>query len=112
LFLQGTDRREQIDLLVELETIAAAHSLGPAVQVKIGFAIIAALFDYSLKVHEIQKVQYWIKLIDKINEMLKIATESKETMKVRTSGNAILSRFLINCALIVHTSSSLILLDR
>lgn len=65
----------------ELETIASAHALGPAVQVKIGFAIVAALFDYSLKVHELQKVQYWIKLIDKINELLNLAIAHKD-MKV------------------------------
>jgi len=65
-----------------LESIAAAHNLGPAVKVKIGFAIIAALFDYSLKVHEIQKVQYWIKLVDKINEMLNEAITSKDILTV------------------------------
>jgi translation initiation factor 3 subunit C len=61
-----------------LETIALAHTLGPAVQIKIGFSIVAALFDYSLKVHELQKVQYWIKLIDKINEIMNIAIANKD----------------------------------
>lgn len=81
---KGTDRKEQIELLVELESIAKEHNLGAAVSVKIGFSIVAAIFDYSLKVHEVQKVQYWIRLLDKVNEMLGIAISSKENLTVRT----------------------------
>jgi translation initiation factor 3 subunit C len=79
---KGTDRREQIDLLVELESVANAHNLGPAVQVRIGFAIVAAILDYSLKVHEVQKVQFWLKLIDKVNELLTIAISSKDILTI------------------------------
>jgi len=56
--------------------------LGVAVQFKIGFAIIAALFDYSLKIHEVQRVQYWIRLLDKVNEMLGLAITHKDTLMV------------------------------
>ena len=85
--MQGTDRREQIELLVELETISNAHELGPAIRLKIGFSIVAAIFDYSMKVHEIQKVQYWIKLIDKINEMMILAKEHKDVLTVSCAIN-------------------------
>lgn len=79
---KGTDRKEQIELLLELETVAKEHNLGPAVSMKIGFSIVAAIFDYSLKVHEVQKVQYWIKLLDKVNEMLNLSISSKENLTV------------------------------
>ena len=69
-------------MLVELETIANQHNLGPAVQLKIAFAIVAAIFDYSLKVHEVQKVQFWLKLIEKVNEMLNIVIASKDILTV------------------------------
>lgn len=79
---KGTDRKEQIELLVELESVSREHNLGPAVTIRIGFGIVAAIFDYSLKVHEVQKVQYWIKLLEKVGEMLNIAISSKENLTV------------------------------
>jgi len=63
ILFHGTDRREQIDLLVELES--NKHNLGPALQLKISCCIVAALFDFSMKVHEVQKVQYWLRLFTK-----------------------------------------------
>lgn len=79
---KGTDRKEQIELLVELESVAKEHNLGPAVYIKIGFSIVAAIFDYSLKVHEVQKVQYWISLLAKVNDMLTLAIQSKDNLSV------------------------------
>jgi hypothetical protein len=43
---------------------------------------VAAIFDYSMKVHEIQKVQYWIKLIEKVNEMLSLAKQHNDVLSV------------------------------
>lgn len=80
---KGTDRKEQIELLIELEQVAKEHNLGPAVGMKIGFGIVAAIFDYSLKVHEAQKVMYWIRLLDKVNEMLGVAISSDSNLTVR-----------------------------
>ncbi|XP_025829104.1 eukaryotic translation initiation factor 3 subunit C [Agrilus planipennis] len=65
-----TDRREQIELLHELQTVADQHQLGPAVAIKIKFAIISAIFDYNPKVSDAMKPEYWTKLLERIAEML------------------------------------------
>ena len=46
-----TDRRVQIELLNELHAVGHQHNLGPAVSVKILFAIVSAIFDYNPKVN-------------------------------------------------------------
>lgn len=56
-----TDRREQIELLHELQSIAETHTLGPAVAVKIKFSIISSIFDYNPKVSDAMKPEYWSK---------------------------------------------------
>lgn len=56
-----TDRREQIELLHELQAIAEQHSLGPAINLKIRLAIISAIFDYTPKVSDAMKPEYWTK---------------------------------------------------
>lgn len=56
-----TDRREQIELLHELQRVADEHQLGPAIAVKIKFAIISAIFDYNPKVSDAMKPEYWTK---------------------------------------------------
>lgn len=56
-----TDRREQIELLHELQAISEQHQLGPAVSIKIKYAIISAIFDYNLKVSDAMKPEYWTK---------------------------------------------------
>jgi len=58
-----TDRREQIELLHELLSIADAHHLGPAVAIKIKFAIVSAIFDYNPKVSDAMKPEYWAKYV-------------------------------------------------
>ncbi|XP_046979246.1 eukaryotic translation initiation factor 3 subunit C [Schistocerca americana] len=67
-----TDRREQIELLHELHSIAQVHNLGHAVYVKIELAIVSAIFDYNPKVSDAMKPEYWAKLLDSIE--LSIAT--------------------------------------
>lgn len=58
-----TDRREQIELLHELQLIADAHNLGPAVTVKIKFSIVSSIFDYNPKVSDAMKPEYWSKYV-------------------------------------------------
>ncbi|XP_048505751.1 eukaryotic translation initiation factor 3 subunit C isoform X2 [Athalia rosae] len=65
-----TDRREQIELLHELQSIAETHTLGAAVAVKIKFSIISSIFDYNPKVSDAMKPEYWSKLLERISEML------------------------------------------
>ncbi|XP_023244983.1 eukaryotic translation initiation factor 3 subunit C-like [Copidosoma floridanum] len=67
-----TDRREQIELLHELQLISDAHNLGPAMSVKIKFSIVSSLFDYNPKVSDAMKPEYWSKLLDRITEMLNL----------------------------------------
>lgn len=72
-----TDRREQIELLHELQSIAEAHNLGPVMLVKIKFSIVSSIFDYNPKVSDAMKPEYWIKILERITEMLDmlLATE-------------------------------------
>lgn len=65
-----TDRREQIELLHELQAIADQHNLGAAIVVKIKFAIISSIFDYNPKVSDAMKPEYWTNLIERMSEML------------------------------------------
>lgn len=58
-----TDRREQIELLHELQAIAESHNLGLGMGVKIKLATISAIFDYNQKVSDPMKPEYWAKLV-------------------------------------------------
>ncbi|XP_065166678.1 LOW QUALITY PROTEIN: eukaryotic translation initiation factor 3 subunit C-like [Atheta coriaria] len=65
-----TDRREQIELLHELQNISELHQLGPAISVKIKFAIISSIFDYNPKVSDAMKPEYWTKLMERMTELM------------------------------------------
>lgn len=67
-----TDRRLQIDLLFELKDIADQNNLGNAIAVKIHFSIISAIFDYNQKISEPMKLEYWSKLLEIMQSMMKI----------------------------------------
>lgn len=67
-----TDRREQIELLHELQSIADAHNLSSAVAVKIKFSIVSSIFDYNPKVSDAMKPEYWSKYVFLYKEMEKI----------------------------------------
>lgn len=58
-----TDRREQIELLHELQAIAENHNLGAGLAVKIKLATISAIFDYNQKVSDPMKPEYWAKCV-------------------------------------------------
>ncbi|XP_066259889.1 eukaryotic translation initiation factor 3 subunit C [Euwallacea similis] len=67
-----TDRREQIELLHELQAISDQHKLGAAITVKIKLAIISAVFDYNPKVSDAMKPEHWTKLLERMNEVLEL----------------------------------------
>jgi translation initiation factor 3 subunit C len=56
---KSTDRNEQIELLHELCTISNTNNLGPAVQVKIMFNIVAAIFDYNPNIATCMRNEMW-----------------------------------------------------
>lgn len=56
-----TDRKEQIELLHELQAVADQHNLGQAIAIKIKLAIISSIFDYNPKVSDAMKPEYWAK---------------------------------------------------
>ena len=58
---KGTDRSEMLDLLLELQSIAAANNLGSAMDIKVMFSIIAAIFDYNSSIASSMKPEMWEK---------------------------------------------------
>ncbi|XP_017775361.1 PREDICTED: eukaryotic translation initiation factor 3 subunit C isoform X1 [Nicrophorus vespilloides] len=71
-----TDRREQIELLHELQNVSEQHQLGPAIVIKIKFAIISAIFDYNPKVSDAMKPEYWTKLLERMYELLETLSKN------------------------------------
>ena len=59
---KGNDRREMIELLHELLTIAEQHNLSPGMIVKIKFGLTAAIFDYNLAIRFAMKPDLWEKV--------------------------------------------------
>ena len=74
---KGTDRKEQIELLHELMAIAEENNLGPAILVKILFNIIMSIYDYNPSVSDAMKVDYWEKILKKIDELLNMLIENQ-----------------------------------
>lgn len=62
-----TDRREQIELLHELQVISETHNLGLGVAIKIKLATISAIFDYNQKVSDPMKPEYWAKYVIRVS---------------------------------------------
>merc|ERR1712168_1407206 len=67
---KGTDRNHQIDLLIELREIAQINKLGLAVDTKLLFSIIAAIYDYKSNIASCMKLEMWDKCIAYIEELL------------------------------------------
>lgn len=67
-----TDRKLQIEFLQELRNIAEQHNLGPAIAAKIRFNIVSAIFDYNLKISEPMKLENWSKLLENMNDLMKL----------------------------------------
>ncbi|CAH0548824.1 unnamed protein product [Brassicogethes aeneus] len=75
-----TDRREQIELLHELQNVADQHQLGPAINAKIKIAIVSAIFDYNPKVSDAMKVEFWVKLLERMSELLDVLLGNPQLM--------------------------------
>uniref|UniRef100_A0A1B6HN24 Eukaryotic translation initiation factor 3 subunit C n=1 Tax=Homalodisca liturata TaxID=320908 RepID=A0A1B6HN24_9HEMI len=73
-----TDRREQIELLHELQAVADQHHLGLAIAIKIKLAIVSSIFDYNPKVSDAMKPEYWAKLLERISECLDMLLASTD----------------------------------
>ncbi|KAK6641521.1 Eukaryotic translation initiation factor 3 subunit C [Polyplax serrata] len=73
-----TDRKEQIELLHELQAVADQHRLGAAVAVKIKFSIVTAIFDYNPRVSEAMKPEYWSKLLERVTELMDMLLAEKD----------------------------------
>lgn len=67
---KGTDRKEQIELLHELLNVARENNLGPAIYIKVQFSIIMSIYDYNPSVSDPMKVEFWEKVLLKIDELL------------------------------------------
>lgn len=67
-----TDRKMQIEFLQELKNISDSHNLGPAIGAKIRFNIVSAIFDYNLKMSEPMKLDNWAKLLEIMQDLLKL----------------------------------------
>ncbi|XP_024869220.1 eukaryotic translation initiation factor 3 subunit C-like [Temnothorax curvispinosus] len=61
-----TDKREQIELLHELQLIGDVHTFGPVIIIKIKFSIVSFTFDYNPKVSDAIKPEYWSKILERI----------------------------------------------
>jgi translation initiation factor 3 subunit C len=57
---KGTDRSEQMELLRELRSIAETNNLGPGIDAKIMFNIVAAIFDYNPNIATCMKDDMWL----------------------------------------------------
>ena len=56
---KSTDRNEQIELLKELLSISEANNLGHGISVKIGFNIVAAIYDYNPNIATCMRNAMW-----------------------------------------------------
>lgn len=77
-----TDRKMQIEFLHELKAIAEQHNLGAAIAVKIRFNIVSAIFDYNLKISEPMKLENWTKLLETMNDLMKMLLSNQTDIKL------------------------------
>lgn len=80
-----TDRKMQIEFLHELKAIAEQHNLGAAIAVKIRFNIVSAIFDYNLKISEPMKLEYWVKLLEVMADLMKFLLANVGDIKLSES---------------------------
>lgn len=77
---KGTDRSRHIDSLTELRQLAADAGLGEALDCKILFAIVAAIFDYNPNIATSMKTEMWEKCLAHIQELLDILHGNNTTI--------------------------------
>jgi len=75
-----TNRKEQIELLAELLSIAEEHNLGIGVYAKIKFDIVRAIFDYNPKISAAIKPEYWEKCMPEVEELLKMISDHEKDL--------------------------------
>lgn len=75
---KSTDRNEQIELLHELSSISNLNNLGPAVQVKIMFNIVAAVFDYNPNIATCMRSEMWDKCLKQVQELLDLIVQNPD----------------------------------
>jgi translation initiation factor 3 subunit C len=73
---KGTDRMDQIDLLVELRSIAQQNNLGIAIDAKILFNIVSAIFNYNPNIATCMKSEMFEKCIASIEELLTLLSDN------------------------------------
>ncbi|XP_023315616.1 eukaryotic translation initiation factor 3 subunit C-like isoform X2 [Trichogramma pretiosum] len=78
-----TDRREQIELLHELQAIAENHNLTTAL-VKVKFCIVSSILDYNPKVSDAMKIEYWSKILERISEMLTLLLSTNDIILTKS----------------------------
>ncbi|XP_053376281.1 eukaryotic translation initiation factor 3 subunit C-like isoform X2 [Mercenaria mercenaria] len=81
---KGTDRQEQIELLKELYSIAEANNLGYAMSVKIGFNIIAAIYDYNPNIATCMRSEMWELCLKNVEMLL---SQLKEHQDITVGAN-------------------------
>lgn len=79
---KGTDRNIQIELLIELRQIASAHNLGDAIECRILFGTIAAIYDYNPNIAASMKIEVWERCLKHIKELLSLLKRNNETIIV------------------------------
>lgn len=77
---KGTDRSRHIESLVELRQLAAEAVLGEALDCKILFAIVAAIFDYNPNIATSMKADMWEKCLAHVHELLDLLTNNYTTI--------------------------------
>lgn len=79
---KGTDRSQMIELLQELQTVSEANNLGPAIHVKILFAIVAAIFDYNPNIATCMRTEMWELCKEMVTSLMQSITTLQEEMVV------------------------------
>jgi translation initiation factor 3 subunit C len=80
---KGTDRNRHIEALTELRKMAQENNLGEALDCKILFCLIAAIYDYNPNIAASMKPEMWEKCLEHVRELLDILTKNSETIIAR-----------------------------
>jgi len=80
---KGTDRSRNIDSLIELRQMARDNNLGSAIDCKILFNVVAAIYDYNPNIAANMKSDIWEKCILYIRELLELLTSNLDTIVAR-----------------------------
>lgn len=80
---KGTDRNRNIESLIELRQMAKDNNLGTAIDCKILFSVVAAIYDYNPNIAANMKSDMWEKCLVYIRELLELLTTNIETIIAR-----------------------------